>query len=265
MVSNPVGAARIRRSTHPAMAHTKDGAWREWRNSWSWEEWAHKLESATDEMKNKYDELRRVLDDQHHAMTFLETEVARLGQENQDLRQRVVEVEGGHTRQRVVEVEGGHTSHLDRIHKRPRREWKHPELKADEISLFRGGPGPCQNCHGGILPSPDQEEKLQELWNDWPLKMDPWISSLDSTLFFDGGTGTWPDMQKALTRHAGHFCVWGNTKNRNARKYFCRCSLCGRFATAPYGAWESEEEHQKARDELATFVLGRKAEDSRRS
>ena len=95
--------------------------------------------------------------------------------------------------------------------------------------------------------------------------MDPWISSLDATLFSEGGTGTWPAIQKELRRHAGRFCVWGTTKNKNARTWVCRCSECGRIATAQYGAWDDEEEHQNARDELATFVLGRKAEDSKRS
>ena len=47
--------------------------------------------------------------------------------------------------------------------------------------------------------------------------------------------------------------------------YMCRCSVCEAIVTAQYGAGDDEEDHQDARDTLAEFVLGRKAEDSKRS
>ena len=47
--------------------------------------------------------------------------------------------------------------------------------------------------------------------------------------------------------------------------YICRCSECEAIVTAQYGAGDDEEDHQDARDTLAKFVLGRKAEDSKRS
>ena len=140
------------------------------------------------------------------------------------------------------------------------KEWKHFEAKAGDTATSRG---PCQNCHGGIVVDPEQEEELKEMWNDWPLKMAPWCSHLGSTLFSERGTRTWPDIEKKLTKRLGRFLVWGST-NKNSRMYICRCSECKAIVTAQYGAWD-EEEHQGARDTLALFVLGRKAEDSKRS
>ena len=142
------------------------------------------------------------------------------------------------------------------------KQWTHPEAK-EGIFTATSGTGPCQNCHGGIVLDPEEEEALKEMWNDWPLKMWPWIASLGSSLFSERGTRTWPDIQKKLTKRAGRFLVWGST-NKNSRMYICRCSECKAIVTAQYGAWD-EEEHQGARDTLAEFVLGRKAEDSKRS
>ena len=114
------------------------------------------------------------------------------------------------------------------------------------------------------MRDPEEEEALKEMWNDWPLKMWPWISSLGSTLFSERGTRTWPDIQKKLTKREGRFLVWGST-NKNSLMYICRCSECEAIVTAQYGAGDDEEDHQDARDTLAKFVLGRKAEDSKRS
>ena len=100
-------------------------------------------------------------------------------------------------------------------------------------------------------------------WSDWPLRMEPWCSHLGSTLFFERGTRTWPDIEKKLKQRLDRFLVWGTT-NKNSRMYICRCSECKAIVTAQYGAWD-EEEHQGARDTLAQFVLGRKVEDSKRS
>ena len=113
------------------------------------------------------------------------------------------------------------------------------------------------------MVDPVEEEELKEMWSDWPLRMEPWCSHLGSTLFFERGTRTWPDIEKKLKKRLGRFLVYGST-NKNSRMYICRCSECKAIVTAQYGAWD-EEEHQGARDTLAQFVLGRKAEDSKRS
>ena len=108
-----------------------------------------------------------------------------------------------------------------------------------------------------------EEEALKEMWSEWPLRMWAWCSSLESTHFSERGTRTWPDIEKKLTKREGRFLVWGSM-SKNSRMYICRCSECKAIVTAQYGAWD-EEEHQGARDTLAQFVLGRKAEDSKRS
>ena len=142
------------------------------------------------------------------------------------------------------------------------KEWEreHPEAKA---GLTATSPGPCQNCHGGIVVDSVEEKELKEKWSDWPLRMEPWCSHLGATLFSERGTRTWPDIEKKLKKRLGRFLVYGST-NKNSRMYICRCSECKSIVTAQYGAWD-EEEHQGARDTLAEFVLGRKAEDSKRS
>ena len=109
-----------------------------------------------------------------------------------------------------------------------------------------------------------EEKELKEKWSDWPLRMEPWCSHLGSTLFSERGTRTWPDIQKKLTKRLGRFLVWGST-NKNSRMYICRCSECEAIVTAQYGAGDDEEDHQDARNTLATFVLGRTAEDSKGS
>ena len=113
------------------------------------------------------------------------------------------------------------------------------------------------------MVDPVEEKELKDMWSDWPLRMEPWCSHLGATLFSERGTRTWPDIEKKLKKRLGRFLVWGST-NKNSRMYICRCSECKAIVTAQYGAWD-EEEHQGARDTLAEFVLGRKAEDSKRS
>ena len=113
------------------------------------------------------------------------------------------------------------------------------------------------------MVDPVEDEELMLMWSDWPLRMEPWCKHLGDTLFFERGTRTWPDIEKKLKKRQGRFLVWGST-NKNSRMYICRCSECKAIVTAQYGAWD-EEEHQGARDTLAQFVLGRKAEDSKRS
>ena len=142
------------------------------------------------------------------------------------------------------------------------KEWEreHPEAKA---GLTATSPGPCQNCHGGIVVDSVEEKELKEMWSDWPLRMEPWCSHLGATLFSERGTRTWPDIEKKLKKRPGGFLVYGST-SKNSRMYICRCSECKAIVTAQYGVWD-EEEHQGARDTLAQFVLGRKAEDSKRS
>ena len=142
------------------------------------------------------------------------------------------------------------------------KEWEreHPEAKA---GLTATSPGLCQNCHGGIVVDSVEEKELKEKWSDWPLRMEPWCKHLGDTLFFERGTRTWPAIEKKLKKRPGRFLVYGST-NKNSRMYICRCSECKSIVTAQYGAWD-EEEHQGARDTLAEFVLGRKAEDSKRS
>ena len=142
------------------------------------------------------------------------------------------------------------------------KEWEreHPEAKA---GLTATSPGSCQNCHGGIVVDSVEEKELKEKWSDWPLRMEPWCSHLGATLFSERGTRTWPDIEKKLKKRLGRFLVYGST-NKNSRMYICRCSECKSIVTAQYGVWD-EEEHQGARDTLAQFVLGRKAEDSKRS
>ena len=178
-------------------------------------------------------------------MKRLEKEVARLGQENKDLRQRVLEVEGVNASQldriaglerrkrledlgsgvagaaSVAGVEMPEEVPVDGERKRAKRvastcdgeiEWKHLEAKGGERATSRGGLGPCQNCHGGTVLDHKEEEALKEMWSEWPLRMWPWISSLGSTLFSERGTRTWPDIEKKLTKREGRFLVWGSTK-----------------------------------------------------
>ena len=109
-----------------------------------------------------------------------------------------------------------------------------------------------------------EEEALKEMWSEWPLRMWAWCSSLESTLFSERGTRTWPDIEKKLKKRLGRFLVWGST-NKNSRMYICRCSECEAIVTAQYAVGDDEEDHQDARDTLAKFVLGREAEDSKRS
>ena len=110
---------------------------------------------------------------------------------------------------------------------------------------------------------PKEELRSREMWGKYPQFMHPWCSHLGSTLFSERGTRTWPDIENKLKKRLGRFLVWGST-NKNSRMYICRCSECKAIVTAQYGAWD-EDEHQGARDTLALFVLGRKAEDSKRS
>ena len=110
---------------------------------------------------------------------------------------------------------------------------------------------------------PEEELRLREMWGRYPLNMWPWCSHLGSTLFLKHGTRTWPAIEKKLTNIEGRFLVWGSTRP-NSRFYCCMCAQCKNIVTAQYGAWDGED-HQVARDTLARFVLGRKAEDSKRS
>ena len=111
---------------------------------------------------------------------------------------------------------------------------------------------------------PKEELRLREMWSKYPLNMWPFCSHLGSTLFLKHGTRTWPAIEKKLTRIEGRFLVWGST-NKNSRMYICRCSECEAIVTAQYAVGDDEEDHQDARDTLAQFVLGQKAEDSKRS
>ena len=97
------------------------------------------------------------------------------------------------------------------------KEWEreHPEAKA---GLTATSPGPCQNCHGGIVVDPVEEKELKDMWSDWPLRMEPWCSHLGATLFSERGTRTWPDIEKKLKKRLGRFLVWGST-NKNSRMY----------------------------------------------
>ena len=90
------------------MARNYHDAWgnSSWKQ-WSWEEAAQKFESTMGDLEKKCDWLRGVLDDQRDEMKRLDKEVARLGQENKDLRQRVLELEGVHASQleRIARLE----------------------------------------------------------------------------------------------------------------------------------------------------------------
>ena len=262
---------------------------RNWGHS-SWNQWWETEAKKFDALEKKCDWLRGMLEEKCNEMRRLDGEVTRLGQRvseaenvNAVLEQKLADlsVAGASAAgvSEIPEAEAPGRAGLKReipaeapvVGELPqakglastsdgKKEWKHFEAKAGDTATSRG---PCQNCHGGIVVDPVEEEELKEMWSDWPLRMEPWCSHLGSTLFFERGTRTWPDIEKKLKKRLGRFLVWGST-NKNSRMYICRCSECKAIVTAQYGAWD-EEEHQGARDTLAQFVLGRKAEDSKRS
>ena len=110
----------------------------------------------------------------------------------------------------------------------------------------------------------EEEQTLKEMWHDNPLKIWPWLSSLGSTLFSARGTRHWSEIEKKLTRREGRFLVWGSTK-KNSRLYICQCGECDAIITAEYANWDDEEDFKDARDTLSTFVIGKPAEDSKRT
>ena len=275
------------------MARNYD-AWDHWWMQWSWEAAAQKFESTMGALQKKCDWLRRVSDSQAEQMKRLDEEVARLGRESNELRQRVLEVEGVNASQldRITEltreleevrsgVAGASAAGVSEIPAEApvvgeppwaarlastsdeEKQWEHPEARDGETASSRGGRGPCQNCRGGTVLDRKQEEKLKEKYGEWPQMMWPWCSHLGSTLFSKRGMGTWSEIEKKLTEDEGRFLVWGST-NKNSRFYICRCE-CKAMVTAQYAVNDGEKEHQDARDTLARFVLGRKAQDSLRS
>ena len=268
------------------MAHKYD--YDAWGHS-SWNQWRETQEKF-DALERKCDGLRRRLEEKCDEMKRLDGEVMRLGQRvseaenaNAVLERKLADlsVAGASAAgvSEIPEAEAPGRAGLKRempaeaplVRELPqakrlastsdgKKEWKHFEAKAGDTATSRG---PCQNCHGGIVVDSVEEKELKEKWSDWPLRMEPWCSHLGATLFSERGTRTWPAIEKKLKKRPGRFLVYGST-NKNSRMYICRCSECKSIVTAQYGVWD-EEEHQGARDTLAQFVLGRKAEDSKRS
>ena len=277
------------------MAQNYYDGWKEksW-EQWSWEQAAKKfgstmgrLQERCDWLRKECDWLHKVVGEQREEMKRLDTEVAALGQENKELTQRVSELEGvnagsartiGSARTSDSEEESpvriaadasvAGVSEIPKevpvVGERQRQraiEWKHPEAKGGARATSRGGP--CNNCHGGMVLDPEEEQTLKEMWHDYPQKIWPWVSHLGSTLFSTRGTRHWSDIEKKLTKREGRFLVWGSTK-KNSREFVCQCGECEAIVTAKY-AVNDEEDCQNARDTLAKFVIGREAEDSKRT
>ena len=182
--------------------HYHDG----WKQK-SWEEAAKKFESTMGDLQKNCDWLRKAMGEQRDEMKRLDTEVARLGQENEDLRQRVSELEGvdagsARTSKRARTSDSEEESpvrtaadasvagvseipkEVPVVGERQRQraiEWKHPEAKGGARATSRGGP--CKNCHGGMVLDPEEEQTLKEGWQDYPQRIWPWVSHLGSTLF----------------------------------------------------------------------------------
>ena len=156
--------------------------------------------------------MRKKVNEQSDEMKRLDTQVALLGQENKDLRHRVAELEvAGSARMSgsartsdheedspPVRIAAADASELPRevsqhIEEFVTIKWKpHPEAKArpgGARATSRGGA--CRNCHGGMLLDLETEQKLQEMWNDYPLEIWSWVSHLGSTLFASKGTRHW--------------------------------------------------------------------------
>ena len=244
-----------------------------------------------DDLQKECDWMRRVRDGQHEEMNRLGTEVARLGQQNEDLRQRVSELEGmnagsahtsGSARTSDSEDESPVRITADasvagvRVSEMPKEvsqgmgasskaiEWKkHPEAKKGGARAASCG-GPCQNCHGGKVLDPKEEESLKLAWEDYPLRLWSWVTHLGSTLFMEHGTRHWSEIEKKLWSSQGRFLVWGSQKP-NQRMFVCKCTECGAIVTAQYAVGDGEVDAQDARDTLAMFVIGKKAEDSKRT
>ena len=140
---------------------------------------------------------------------------------------------------------------------------KHPEAKKGGARAASCG-GPCQNCHGGKVLDPKEEESLKLAWEDYPLRLWSWVTHLGSTLFMEHGTRHWSEIEKKLWSSQGRFLVWGSQKP-NQRMFVCKCTECGAIVTAQYAVGDGEVDAQDARDTLAMFVIGKKAEDSKRS
>ena len=87
---------------------------------------------------------------------------------------------------------------------------------------------------------------------------------MGSTLFASKGTRHWKDLESKLTKRTGHFLVWESMKE-NQRCFVCQCGECDAIITAEYANWDDEEDFKDARDTLSKFVIGKPAEDSKRT
>ena len=110
----------------------------------------------------------------------------------------------------------------------------------------------------------ETEQALLEMWNEYPLKLWDWVSHLTSTLFSEEGTKHWAEVHKKLTYRTGHFRVWGSMKP-NQRCFVCQCSACDALVTGNYGRQDTEEDAKHARDALSKFVIGKPAENSKKT
>lgn len=275
------------------MAQPYHGWWRQqsW-GQWPAEDAAEKFEKIMEKLQEKCDWLRKKVNEQSDEMQRLDTQVALLGQENKDLRHRVAELEvagsarmsgssarmsgSAHTSDHEedsppVRIAAADASELPRevsqhIEEFVTIKWKpHPEAKArpgGARATSRGGA--CRNCHGGMLLDLEKEKQLQEMWNDYPLQIWPWVSHLCSTLFASKGTRHWKDLERKLTKREGRFLVWGSMKP-NQRCFVCQCGECDAIITAEYAKGDDEEDFKDARDTLSKFVIGKPAEDSKRT
>ena len=103
----------------------------------------------------------------------------------------------------------------------------------------------------------EKEQALVEMWSEYPLENWPWVCHLQSTLFLEKGTKSWPAIEKRLERD-GRFLAYGSMK-KCQRVFVCQCAECGAFVTGQYA---QGDDHDAARDSLAKFVIGKPAEES---
>jgi len=200
----------------------------------------------------------------------LQTEVARLGRESNELTQRVEEVEGqkallleaiAELRREVDDLKSGVAgAEPVRTLASAAGAGERPVVVAQsvaEASTGDGENGRCEFCHGGTVLDRKKRAALKEKFKEWPLSMHSWPAHLGSTLFSEVKT-SWPDIHDKLTEREGGFLAWGSTAP-GSREYVCQCCECKAIVTAKYGRWQAADQHQHARDVLALFLLGHRA------
>ena len=138
---------------------------RNWGHS-SWNRWWETEAKKFDALQAKCDWLQSMLEEKCNEMRRLDGEVTRLGQ-------RVSEAENVNAvlerKLADLSVAGASAAGVSEIPEAEElastsdeeKEWEreHPEAKA---GLTATSPGPCQNCHGGIVVDSVEEKELKE-------------------------------------------------------------------------------------------------------